>query len=125
MAEQVKKTRRRLVEPTPAHELRGKLIERYRDVLLSNTAFVTGKIKEWDGSKTIEIGPVVKDMSELLILAAYYRRYGYEVEARDGEGGMMLHFMPIKIEVKLDDVLPERFTEPPKAKKPAKIAKKE
>lgn len=98
--------RRKIVEPVKVTDLKGKLIERYREVLLDNTEKINEALSGWDRAKDLEVGPVVRNAGERDILVAYYRTFGYTVNGAESEAGLALVFAPIQIEVKIEDLFP-------------------
>jgi hypothetical protein len=115
--------RRRIVEPVKVGDLKGLVIERYREVLLANTSTIAEKLLAWERVEDLELGPIVQNAPELELLAAFYTKYGYTVETGSSQAGMFLKFKVVKVEVKLEDVLPPTVT--PKRGKGKKNDKQE
>ena len=122
--ERTRAPRRVIAKPTKATERKGKMVERYRQVLLDNTSMVCDQLNAWNGLSDLTVEVSVSDKSELVILADYFRGFEYLVEASVIEDSssptsFCLVFHELPVDVKLSDVIQPVI---PKKRKGAKKA---
>lgn len=117
VVDQVTRKKRRVVPPIPMSDVKQRLMERANEVLLANTAAISGALEKWDTRKLLVLDVNVEHEHEAELLAEYYRTFNYKVKVTDSATSPVhqIEFEPLNIVVKADELLKAKAK-----KKPAK-----
>lgn len=118
-AEASTRKKRRVVPPIPVSDVKQKLMERANEVLLANTAAISGALEKWDTRKLLVLDVNVEHEHEAELLADYYRTFNYKVKVTDSATSPVhqIEFEPLNIVVKADELLKAKGKKKSAAKK--------